>query len=140
MTQSLAERLHERLESQTAEIAALTESELQKLSQRVSESVTTELKEIEIAIARSTYRITNELPPLYWIVGLTWAALIVSLSLTGFLLWRSSQPVRIIADTPLETFQHEGQTLMLIPVDAEPVKCLDTSGVDRICLRLPEGS
>ena len=138
MTQSLTERLQERLESQTAEIAALTESELRKLSQRVSMSVISELKEIEIAIARSTYRITNELPSLYWIVGLTWAALIVSLGLTGFLLRRSSQ-ASSITDMPLEIFQSEGQTLMIIPDDANPVSCKDTNGVDRICLRLPEG-
>lgn len=35
MTRRLAERLQERLEDQTAEIAALTESELKRLSARV---------------------------------------------------------------------------------------------------------
>ena len=139
MTQSLAERLHKRLESQTDEIAALTESELRRLSQRVSANVSFELNEISIAIAQATHGIRREFPSLKWIVGLTWAALIVSLSLTGFLLWRSSQPASV-TDMPLKIFRSEGQTLMIIPDDAKPVSCKDTSGVDRICLRLPDGS
>ena len=139
MTRSLAERLHERLESQTAEIAALTESELQKLSQRVSASVTSELTEIEIAIARSTRRITNELPLLYWIVGMTWAALIVSLLLTGYLLWHSSQPLRIVADMPLETFQNEGQSYLVVPENAKPLQCTTPSGRKAICLHMTTG-
>lgn len=139
MTRSLAERLHERLENQTAEIAALTESELTRLSQRVSASVTSELKDIEIAISRSTRRITDELPSLYWIVGLTWAALIVSLLLTGFLLWRSSQPLRIVADMPLETFQSEGQSYLVVPENAKPLHCTTPSGRTAICLHLTNG-
>ena len=139
MTRSLAERLHERLESQTAEIAALTESELQKLSQRVSASVTSELNDIEIAISRSTRRITDELPSLYWIVGLTWAALIVSLLLTGFLLWQSSQPPWSSAGLPLEVFQSGGQTLMILPDEAKPVQCTTPLGRTAICLQLTTG-
>lgn len=139
MTRSLAERLHERLESQTAEIAALTESELQKLSARVSASVTSELKDIEIAIARSTHRITNELPSLKWILGLTWGALIVSLLLIGFLLWQSSQPPWSSAGMPLETFQSGGQTLMILPDEAKPVQCTTPLGRMAICLRLTNG-
>ena len=139
MTRSLAERLHERLESQTAEIAALTESELTRLSQRVSASVTTELTEIEIAIVQSTHGIRNALPQLKWILGLTWGALIVSLSLTGFLLWRSTQPLRIVADMPLETFQSEGQTLMILPDEARPVQCTTPSGQMAICLHMTSG-
>ena len=139
MTRSLAERLHERLESQTAEIAALTESELTRLSQRVSASVTSELTDIEIAIVQATHGIRNALPSLKWILGLTWGALIVSLMLTGFLLWRSSQPLRIIADTPLETFQSGGQTLMILPDEAKPVQCTTPSGQTAICLQLTSG-
>ena len=139
MTRSLAERLHERLESQTAEIAALTESELQKLSQRVSASVSTELTEIEIAIVQSTHGIRNALPQLKWILGLTWGALIVSLMLTGFLLWRSSQPLRVVEDMPLETFQSGGQTLMILPDEAKPVQCTTPLGRDAICLQLTSG-
>ena len=138
MTRSLAERLHERLESQTAEIAALTESELQKLSQRVSASVSTELTEIEIAIARATHGIRSALPQLKWILGLTWGALIVSLMLTGFLLWRSTQvPPPPVTPEPFETFQSEGQTYLLIPDAAKAMKCQDSSGTERLCLRLP---
>ena len=43
MSKSLAERLQEKLEGQTAEIAALTDSELKKLSAHVQSSVTGEL-------------------------------------------------------------------------------------------------
>ena len=139
MTRSLAERLHERLESQTAEIAALTESELTRLSQRVSASVTSELSDIESAIARSTRRITNELPSLKWILGLTWGALIVSLMLTGFLLWRSSQPLRVVEDMPLETFQSEGQSYLVVPENATPLQCTTPSGRKAICLHMKNG-
>ena len=139
MTRSLAERLHERLESQTAEIAALTESELQKLSQRVSASVSTELTEIEIAIARATHGIRTALPQLKWILGLTWGALIVSLMLTGFLLWRSSQPLRVVEDMPLETFQSEGQSYLVVPENAKPLRCTTPSGRKAICLHMTNG-
>ena len=139
MTRSLAERLHERLESQTAEIAALTESELQKLSRRVSASVSTELTEIEIAIARATYGIRSALPQLKWILGLTWGALIVSLMLTGFLLWRSSQPLRVVEDMPLETFQSEGQSYLVVPENATPLQCTTPSGRKAICLHMRTG-
>ena len=139
MTRSLAERLHERLENQTAEIAALTESELQKLSQRVSASVSTELTEIEIAIARATHGIRSALPQLKWILGLTWGALIVSLMLTGFLLWRSSQPLRVVEDMPLETFQSEGQSYLVVPENATPLQCTTPSGRKAICLHMKNG-
>ena len=139
MTRSLAERLHERLESQTAEIAALTESELTRLSRRVTESVTSELNDIEIAIVQSTHGITNALPSLKWILGLTWGALIVSLMLTGFLLWRSSQPLRIVEDMPLETFQSEGQSYLVVPENAKPLRCTTPSGRTAICLHLTNG-
>lgn len=139
MTRSLAERLHERLENQTAEIAALTESELTRLSRRVTESVTSELNDIEIAIVQSTHGITNALPSLKWILGLTWGALIVSLMLTGFLLWRSSQPLRIVEDMPLETFQSEGQSYLVMPENAKPVHCTTPSGRDAICLHMTNG-
>ena len=139
MTRSLAERLHERLESQTAEIAALTESELQKRSQRVSASVSTELTEIEIAIARATHGIRSALPQLKWILVLTWGALIVSLMLTGFLLWRSSQPLRVVEDMPLETFQSEGQSYLVVPENATPLQCTTPSGRKAICLHMKNG-
>ena len=139
MTRSLAERLHERLESQTAEIAALTESELQKLSQRVSASVSTELTEIEIAISQATHGIRTALPSLKWILGLTWGALIVSLMLTGFLLWRSSQPLRVVEDMPLETFQSEGQSYLVVPENATPLQCTTPSGRTAICLHMKNG-
>ena len=139
MTRSLAERLHERLESQTAEIAALTESELTRLSQRVTESVSTELNSIETAIARSTRRITNELPLLYWIVGMTWAALIVSLALTVYLLWHSPPPPWSSVGMPLETFQSEGQSYLVVPENAKPLQCTTPSGRKAICLHMTSG-
>ena len=127
------------MESQTAEIAALTESELTRLSQRVSASVSTELTEIEIAIARATHGIRSALPQLKWILGLTWGALIVSLMLTGFLLWRSSQPLRVVEDMPLETFQSEGQSYLVVPENATPLQCTTPSGRKAICLHMKNG-
>ena len=79
MSKSLAERLQEKLEGQTAEIAALTDSELKKLSAHVQSSVTGELNKIRIAIDRTTNGILDDLPPLKWILATTWAALIVTL-------------------------------------------------------------
>ena len=117
----------------------MTASELQKLSRRVSESVSTELPGIEIAIVQSTHGITNALPSLKWILGLTWGALIVSLMLTGFLLWRSSQPLRIVADMPLETFQSEGQSYLVVPENATPLQCTTPSGRKAICLHMKNG-
>ena len=139
MTRSLAERLHERLESQTAEIAALTESELSRLSRRVTEIASAELTGIEIAIAQATHGIRNALPQLKWILGLTWGALIVSLMLTGFLLWRSSQPLRVVEDMPLETFQSEGQSYLVVPENATPLQCTTPSGRKAICLHMKNG-
>ena len=138
MSKSLAERLQEKLEGQTAEIAALTDSELKKLSAHVQSSVADELSDIRIVIDRHTNGILNDLPPLKWIVFGTWAALIVSLMLTGFLLWRSTQaPPPPIAPEPFETFQSEGQNYLLIPNEAKAMKCQDSSGAERLCLRLP---
>ena len=138
MSKSLAERLQEKLEDQTAEIAALTDSELKKLSAHVQSSVADELNDIRIVIDRHTNGILNDLPPLKWIVLGTWVALIVSLSLTGFLLWRSTQPPPPpVAPEPFETVQREGQNYLLIPNKAQPVKCQDSSGTERLCLRLP---
>ena len=138
MSKSLAERLQEKLEGQTAEIAALTDSELKKLSAHVQSSVADELSDIRIVIDRHTNGILHDLPPLKWIVFGTWAALIVSLMLTSFLLWRSTLPPPLpIAPEPFETFQSEGQTYLLIPNEAKAMKCQDSSGAERLCLRLP---
>ena len=70
---------------------------------------------------------------------LTWGALIVSLSLTGFLLWHSSQPLRIVADMPLETFQSEGQSYLVVPENATPLQCTTPSGRKAICLHMKNG-
>ena len=138
MSKSLAERLQERLEGQTAEIAALTDSELKKLSAHVQSSLDEELSDIRIVIDRHLGGIANDLPVLKWTLFGTWAALIVSLMLTGFLLWRSTQPPPPpIAPKPFETFQSEGENYLLIPNEAKPVKCQDSSGAERLCLRLP---
>lgn len=139
MSKSLAERLQEKLEGQTTEIAALTDSELKKLSAHMQSSVTDELNEIEIAIVQARHSIMAEFPSLKWIVSMTWAALIVSLSLTGFLLWRSTQPPPPpTAPEPFETFQSEGWNYLMIPQGADPAKCQDSSGAERLCLRLPQ--
>lgn len=138
MSKSLAERLQERLEGQTAEIATLTDSELKKLSAHVQSSLDEELSDIRIVIDRHLGGIANDLPVLKWVLFGTWAALIVSLMLTGFLLWRSTQvPPPPVAPEPFETFQSEGQTYLLIPDAAKAMKCQDSSGTERLCLRLP---
>lgn len=138
MSKSLAERLQEKLAGQTAEIAALTDSELKKLSAHVQSSLDEELSDIRIVIDRHLGGISNDLPVLKWTLFGTWAALIVSLMLTGFLLWRSTQPpLPPVAPEPFETFQSEGQTYLLIPDEAKAMKCQDSSGAERLCLRLP---
>lgn len=91
-----------------------------------------------IVIDRHLGGIANDLPVLKWALFGTWAALIVSLMLTGFLLWRSTQPPPPpVAPEPFETFQREGQTYLLIPNEAKAMKCQDSSGAERLCLRLP---
>lgn len=138
MSKSLAERLQEKLEGQTAEIAALTDSELKKLSAHVQSSLDEELSDIRIVIDRHLGVIANDLPVLKWTLFGTWAALIVSLMLTGFLLWRSTQPPPPpIVPEPFETFQSEGQNYLLIPDKAEPSRCTNRKGQEQICLRLP---
>ena len=138
MSKSLAERLQEKLKDQTAEIAALTDSELKKLSTHVQSSVADELNDIRIVIDRHTTGILNDLPPLKWIVFGTWGALIVSLMLTGFLLWRSTQPPPPpIAPEPFETFQSEGQNYLMVPDGAEAARCMNRNGQEQVCLRLP---
>ena len=139
MSKSLTERLQEKLKDQTAEIAALTDNELKKLSEHVTQSVAAELNGIEIVISRSVSGMTDDLPRLKWIVGGTWAALIVSLMLTGFLLWRSSQPLRVVEDMPLETFQSEGQSYLVVPENATPLQCNTPSGRKAICLHMTNG-
>ena len=138
MSKNLAARVQERLDGQTAEIASLTDSELKKLSAHVRSRVSAELNNIEIAISQATNGIMDDLPRLKWIVGVTWAALIVSLMLTGFLLWRSTQPPPPpVAPEPFEAFQSEGENYLLAPNGSKPVKCQDSSGTERLCLRLP---
>ena len=138
MSKSLTERLQEKLKDQTAEIAALTDSELKKLSEHVTQSVAAELNGIEIVISRSVSGMTDDLPRLKWIVGGTWAALIVSLMLTSFLLWRSTQPPPPpIAPEPFETFQSDGQNYLMVPDGAEAARCTNRSGQEQVCLRLP---
>ncbi|MFB2596121.1 hypothetical protein ACEYYB_14895 [Paracoccus sp. p4-l81] len=138
MSKSLAERLQEKLEGQTAEIAALTDSELKKLSAHVQSSLDEELSDIRIVIDRHLGGIANDLPVLKWTLFGTWAALIVSLMLTGFLLWRSTQATPPpIAPEPFETFQSEGQTYLLVPNGAEAARCTNRSGQEQVCLRLP---
>lgn len=138
MSKSLTERLQEKLKDQTAEIAALTDNELKKLSEHVTQSVAAELNGIEIVISRSVSGMTDDLPRLKWIVGGTWAALIVSLMLTSFLLWRSTQPPPPpIAPEPFETFQSDGQNYLMVPDGAEAARCTNRSGQEQVCLRLP---
>ena len=97
------------------------------------------IRPIRVVIDRHTNGILNDLPPLKWIVFGTWGALIVSLSLTGFLLWRSTQPpLPRIAPKPFETFQSEAQHYLLIPDGADLVRCQDSRGATRPCLCLPK--
>lgn len=135
MTQTLTARLAARLESQTAEIEALTAAELTKLAAGVRESANAALSSIELDILRRRDAIRGELPWLKWILFGTWAALIASLSLAGFLLWRStaSEPSR--ASFP--TFSEEGQTYLVLPAGAETVPCRSGSET-LVCVVLPK--
>lgn len=138
MTRSLAERLQEKLSDQTAEIAAMTDSELKKLSEHVTQSVAAELNGIEIVIARSVNGMTDDLPRLKWIVGATWAALIVSLCLVIFSAWLSIQPRPVqVMPSGVRSFQSDGRTYLTVPEGIEPKTCLD-GRQEILCLLLPE--
>lgn len=134
MNGTLAERLQAKLDDQTTEIAELTDRELKKLSKHVKQSATVELNGIENAIAKATDRMLDELPRLKWIVGATWAALIVSLALTGFLLWLSTQPLPL--PNGFSEFQSQGQRYLMLPNGSAPLKCQDAGGAERTCLQM----
>ena len=55
------------------------------------------------------------------------------------MLWHSSQPLRIVADMPLETFQSEGQSYLVVPENATPLQCTTPSGRKAICLHMKNG-
>ena len=102
---------------------------------RCEESANAALSSIELDILRRRDAIRGELPWLKWILFGTWAALIASLSLAGFLLWRStaSEPSR--ASFP--TFSEEGQTYLVLPAGAETVPCRSGSET-LVCVVLPK--
>ena len=140
MTQSLKERLAERLESQTAEIEAMTAAELKKLANAAQKHAATELARIESDIRAQNQKIGATLRQFSWMKGVvvgTWACLIVSLMLTGFLVWRSTVPPMRTATLPTFT-DAEGRSYVVLPFGSETSPCHSrTSGATLTCVELP---
>lgn len=81
-----------------------------------TQSVAAELNGIEIVISRSVDGMTDDLPRLKWIVGATWAALILSLCLVIFSVWLSIQPRPVqVMPNGVHSFQSDGRTYLTVP-------------------------
>ena len=45
----------------------------------------------------------------------------------------------VVEDMPLETFQSEGQSYLVVPENATPLQCTTPSGRKAICLHMTNG-
>jgi hypothetical protein len=140
MTLSLKERLAERLESQSAEIETMTAAELKRLAVAVQRHATSELERTKSDIRDQNEKISATLRQFSWIksavIG-TWACLIVSLALTGFLVWRSTVPQMQTATLPMFT-DAEGRSYVVLPLGSQTSPCHSrTSQTGYTCVELP---
>ena len=146
MTQSLAERLA----TQSAEIEALTTSELARLGQSLKAESEAALSSMRSAMAESmastTASLERDLSRLrrlgrwWWgTMALSWATMV---ALTAFSLWLWMSPgtgpgtTRASGATPYPTFTQEGRTYMVLPSGTEATTCRQGEQV-RPCVVLP---
>ncbi len=139
MTRSLTERLKDRLDSQTAEIEALTSSELKKLAASLKTASEAELRSTHSAIREAHERMRSDLLVLKRFGSWWWGALIVTwLAILGLLalLLRASPPETVGIEL-YQTFSYEGRTYLLLPEGTEAMVCLQ--GELRVpCVALPQ--
>ena len=124
MTQSLKERLAERLESQTAEIEAMTAAELKKLADAAQKQATTELERMKRGIHEQSAEMSETLRQLSWlknVVAVTWGCLIVSLMVAGLLIWRSEQERPPFMALPIVTSGEAAYALL--PAGSRVIEC-----------------
>jgi len=130
MTQSLTERLAERLATQSAEIEALTTSELAKLGQSLRTESEAALRSMSGSIHESieaTMRpLRRDLEKLRGIGRWWWGTMVLSWAtiamLLVFLAWRwvSPEPTGLAM---YQTFTYAGRTYVMLPEGTEAMVC-----------------
>ena len=151
MTQSLTERLAERLATQSAEIERLTTSELQQLGERLRKESETALfsmrNGLHEAIGTATRPLIADLERLrafgrwWWpALALTW---LMMAALTGLLLWLWTSPTgwpgtRSTSEGigMYQSFSFEGRTYLMLPPGTEALTCRQGE-TTRPCVVLP---
>lgn len=154
MTQSLTERLQERLATQAAEIEKLTASELHKLGESLRIESEAALASMQSAMAKSimgtTRPLMRDLEQLRGIGRWWWSALALTwlmlAMLTGFSLWLWASPPASLptgatgwgtgGTVRLHTFTDEGTTYAMLPEGARVWTCLHRER-SVPCIRLP---
>ena len=157
MTQSLTERLQERLATQSAEIERLTTSELKQLGERLRHESETALSSmsasLHAALETAMQPLSGDLSRLrrwgrwWWAaLALTWLTMA---SLTALLLWLWMSPSGWRATwsgtasgtegiAMYQTFRFEGRSYLLVPEGTMAVTCR-RGEEQRPCLVLPMG-
>ena len=137
MTESLTERLQQRLSSQTAEIEALTSAELTRLASSLKQQSEAALRTMRSDIQDTSTLMADELEIMRWTARWWWVALIVTwLVIGGFSVWRWMQPATGIAQ--FETFMENGQMFLLLPDGTEPMTCSRAGDTEPLrCVALP---
>jgi hypothetical protein len=141
MTRSLTERLQERQAAQSAEIEALTLSELKRLGESLRRASQAELHSTESAIREMNARWSSQLESVNAIARWWWVGLIVTWVMMGVLsAWHSWTSAPSTAGIELyQTFTHEGRVYLMLPEGIEPMIC--RQGERRMpCVALPGGN
>lgn len=140
MTLSLKERLAERLESQSAEIEAMTAAELKKLAVAAQRHATNELERMRSDIHDLSEELSATLRQLSWlknIVAATWGGLIVSLMVAGLLVWQSKQAQPPFMVFPMAVSNDTGYAIL--PEGSQPITCT-LNGKRVPCVEIPRVS
>ena len=125
MTRSLTERLQERQAAQSAEIEALTLSELKRLGESLRRASEAELRSTESVIHEMHETWSSQLESVNAIARWWWLALIVTWLVAGGLwAWHSLVTPPATAGIDLyQTFTHEGRTYLMLPEGTEALVC-----------------
>ena len=146
MTQSLTERLAERLATQSAEFERLTTSELRQLGERLKAESETALSSmsasLHAALETAMQPLSGDLSRLrrwgrwWWAaLALTWLTMA---ALTALLLWLWTSPNGSEGIGLYQTFRFEGRSYLLVPEGTMAVTCR-RGEEERPCLVLPLG-
>jgi len=141
MTQSLTERLQEKLAHQMAEIEALTSAALKELAANLKRDASAELRNMHRDIRETVDNLETDLIRVRRISRWWWVGLLVTwIVVGGYSTWRSLQiPTPKTAGIALyQSFEHEGRTYLLLPEETEALTC--RSGARQMpCMLLPVG-